>query len=143
MAATDQIIVVLMGEPRAWARARLGKRGVPFTPGKQRDYGAALRLAAQEQMAGRAPFDCPLHMELRAELPIPRSWSKKKQEAALRREILPTKKPDLSNLTKIIEDAWNGVIYRDDALIVSANARKIYSRQPKVVVGITPIGATL
>lgn len=133
------VTVVLRGEPVAWARARLGKRGIPFTPKPQRNNAAALRLAAQGAMAGRAPFDCAVRVDLQAEFAIPGSWSRRKQAAAIAGELRPGKKPDLSNIQKQVEDAFNGVVYRDDALIVEYGlCRKVYSTTPKIVVTVRP-----
>lgn len=136
--------VVLLGEPVAFARARLGKTGTHFTPAKQRNTMAALRIAAQQAMIqanyGMAVFDEPLRMDVEAQFPVPASWSRRKREMALRGEIRPSVKPDLSNILKLIEDACNRVVYRDDALIVEyGRARKVYSDQPKIIVTIQPI----
>lgn len=134
------VIVVLMGEPVAWARTRLGPNNVPFNPTKQRNNAAALQVVAMEAMAGRDLFDCALRVDMEAQFSIPASWSQRKREAAMRGEIRPAKRPDLSNIVKQVEDAFNGVVYRDDSLIVEyGKLRKVYSGQPKIVVAIQPM----
>ena len=106
---------------------------------RQRNNAAVLRLAAQEAMNGRAPFDRPVRVDLQAEFAMPGSWSRRKQEAALRGEVRPGKRPDLSNLCKQVEDALNTVVFRDDALIVEYGLlRKVYSDRPKLVVTVRP-----
>ena len=50
----------------------------------------------------------------------------------------PGKKPDLSNVQKAAEDAINGVVFLDDALIVSSYAMKRYSDLPRVEVLVMP-----
>ena len=133
-AAEEPVTVIMLGEPVAWARAAGGRNVRLFTPTKQRNNAATLRMIAMQEMRGRQPFDCPVVGFVTAELPIPQSWSKKKQEAALRGEIWPGKKPDLSNILKQIEDALNGIVFRDDALIVRYDLLvKRYSTQPKIV----------
>src|SRR5689334_13123483 len=57
--AADPVTVVLLGEPVAWARTRINKSGALFTPARQRNNAAALKLAAQQVMANRLPFDGP------------------------------------------------------------------------------------
>lgn len=42
------------------------------------------------------------------------------------KERFHTKKPDLSNLTKLIEDALTGIIYHDDSQIVESHLYKQY-----------------
>lgn len=136
------VTIELSGPPVAWARTRLGTRGVPFTPKKQRNNAATLRLAAQEAMDGRMPLDCPLHIELLARLPIAQSWPKKKQAAARKGELLPTGRPDLSNFLKQVEDAFNGVVFRDDSLIVDATLSKQYSAMPGLTITVSPLGVS-
>ena len=75
-----------------------------------------------------------------AEMAIPKTWSKKKQRAALCGEIWPAKRPDLSNICKQVEDALIGVVFRDDALIVRYDTmQKRYSAQPKIVATYQPV----
>lgn len=137
---TEPITFALEGEPVAWARTRPGKKGNLFNPTKQRNNTAALQLMAKVAMAGRAPFDCPVRMNVHAEFAIPESWSKLKQGRAIVGLIRPGKVPDLSNIVKQIEDACNKIVYRDDALIVEYGiVRKVYGLSPKIVVTISAI----
>lgn len=57
--------------------------------------------------------------------PIPKSWSKKRQQAAP--ESPHVTKPDLDNLVKMTMDYMNGVVYTDDRQISAINARKCYT----------------
>jgi Holliday junction resolvase RusA-like endonuclease len=136
----DPITISLLGEPIAFARSRISRGGTIYTPTPQRNYMAALRNAADAAMsfAGEPPFDEPIHLELVAELGVPASWSKKKQAQALLGLVRPAKRPDLSNLLKLAEDALNSVVFRDDCLIVSLYARKVFGVQPKCVITVRP-----
>lgn len=142
------VTITLLGDPVPWSRSRPGRQangsgGFAITPPKQRNAMAALRIAAQEAMRdanhGRAVFDEPLRMELRAEFQIPKSMAKRDRPRALLGEIRPGKKPDIDNLYKLAADAFNTIVYRDDALIVEAVLSKVYSNQPKLVVTVRPI----
>lgn len=136
--SANPITVTLLGEPVAFARTRhFGSQH--FTPKKQRNVSAALRIAAQQEMTGRLPFDEALRVDFLAEMAIGATWSKKKKAAAMLGEIRPTKKPDLSNQLKLVEDSLNGVVFRDDCLIVEFNCRKIYGAQPKIVITVSPL----
>ena len=95
-----------------------------------------LRLVARQQMDGREPFSAPVGLELRATIAIPKSWSKKKQRAALIGEILPATRPDLSNLLKLGEDALTGVVFADDSLICLHRTQKEYGTTPKIVLTV-------
>lgn len=63
-------------------------------------------------------------------MPLPASWSGKKQRA---HENAPHGvKPDLDNLIKFV-DVWNGILWEDDALIYAISAEKIYSKTPRTL----------
>ena len=47
-----------------------------------------------------------------------------------------TKKPDGSNVLKAVEDALNGVVYRDDCQIADSRIVRRYGDRPRVVVSI-------
>lgn len=128
----------MLGEPVPWARAAGGKTRGLFTPTKQRNHAAALKILAQSAMASRLPFDVPVRLAIVAEFPVPTTWSNRKRIAALNGEIRPGRRPDGSNLQKQIEDALNGVVFRDDALIVDWHGCKKYSQRARIVVVVTP-----
>jgi Holliday junction resolvase RusA-like endonuclease len=138
---TGPVTIILLGEPVAFARTRISATHAHFTPTKQRNAMSALRIQAHQAMLdhGAAVLDEPLRMDLRAEFPIPKSMSKKKRCGALIGTIRPGKKPDIDNLYKLAADALNTIVFRDDALIVEAMLRKVYSNQPKLVITVQPI----
>lgn len=63
-------------------------------------------------------------------LPIPQSWSKKKQISAI--GTYHTSKPDIDNLVKGLFDALNGVLWEDDNRVVDMKAEKIYGEKPGI-----------
>lgn len=67
---------------------------------------------------------------------IPKSASKKKAYEMSSGKIVPTKKPDIDNIIKIVADALNGIAYYDDKQIISVYAKKAYSETPGVNVRI-------
>lgn len=44
--------------------------------------------------------------------------------------LLPTKKPDIDNLVKVVLDGLNGLAYKDDKQIVALEAAKGYEITP-------------
>jgi Holliday junction resolvase RusA-like endonuclease len=137
------ITVSLLGEPVAFARMRIAARtGAHFVPAPQRNAMAALRIEAANTMLhmGAAVLDEPVSVELLAELPIPASWSKKRRNLAILGIIRPGTRPDLDNIVKLASDAMlNGVVVRNDTLVVELHARKIYGLQPKLVITVSPL----
>lgn len=52
----------------------------------------------------------------------------------------PTVKPDVLKLARAVEDALSGVVYRDDAQIVSEALQKIYGEPARCEVRVVRIG---
>lgn len=51
----------------------------------------------------------------------------------------PAVKPDVLKLARAVEDALTGIVWRDDAQVVTLNTAKVYGRSPGVFVQIRPI----
>lgn len=111
-----------------------------YDPEKSRNYKAYVRMLATQAMkdSGFTMIEGPCVLSIIAYFEIPKSKSKKFREAALLKYEYPTKKPDLSNIIKGIEDALNGLVYKDDACIVNLSCEKFYSDNPRVEVYISP-----
>jgi len=124
------------GPPVGKARARTvtnhGKTH-SFTPDRTVLYENLVKLCFQEKRPnGWQPHEGPVELHVSAYFQIPKSTSKKDRERMLTGEIRPTKKPDGSNIEKVIEDALNGIAYIDDSQIVDEHAHKLYSETPEV-----------
>jgi Holliday junction resolvase RusA-like endonuclease len=133
------IDIEICGVPQGKGRPRFVRSsGIAFTPAHTRTYEANLKYAAQEAMAGQSPVEGPVRVKVEALFPIPASWSRRKQNEALAGALWPTKKPDADNILKML-DAFNEVVFRDDAQIVEATIRKVYSDRPALRVTVTSI----
>ena len=73
-----------------------------------------------------------IYVDMLFKMPIPQSYSKKKQSALV--DAPHAKKPDLDNLVKAVLDALNGVAFEDDSRICSISAVKLYGTEPCVFV---------
>lgn len=72
-------------------------------------------------------------------MPIPQSWSKKKQREAAGQPHI--KKPDIDNLIKGLFDSLNGVCWADDNQVCEIrNTKKIYSEKPGIEFSIETRG---
>jgi Holliday junction resolvase RusA-like endonuclease len=67
-------------------------------------------------------------------MPIPKSWSKKKQREAVGKPHL--KLPDTDNMIKLVLDRANGTLFNDDKYVYKICAEKIYSDMPRIELGI-------
>jgi Holliday junction resolvase RusA-like endonuclease len=96
-----------------------------------------LRHEAALVMGERSPLEGALRVQVAAHFGIPVSRNGKKKAAALAGEIRPTKRPDWENVAKML-DAFNGVIWRDDAQVVSGLIEKYYGDRPRLRVEVVP-----
>jgi len=122
-------------DPVGKQRARYAKRGnfvQTYTPDKTRNYESLIKEAAIEAMGASEPLETPVTLYLYIRAPIPKSLPKKRIEACLNGLDKPIKKPDASNVLKSVEDAMNGVVYKDDSQIVNIHVSKVYNSQSGV-----------
>jgi Holliday junction resolvase RusA-like endonuclease len=120
------------GDPVGKQRARYAKRGnfvQTYTPDKTRNYESSIKEAAIQAMGSNEILETPVNLYLYIRAPIPKSLPKKRIEACLNGLEKPIKKPDASNVLKSVEDAMNGVVYKDDSQIVNIHVTKVYSSQ--------------
>ena len=126
----------------AWSRTRIAWNP---TTGKPRFFNRAEQTSWQEQIATTAVIaarqqewqrvdEGAVLVTVEARIPMPESWSKKKQ-AAMDGKLMASK-PDMDNIEKALFDALgtdpNGNrpragLYRDDAQVASKNVVKRWS----------------
>ena len=136
---TQQITINVDGDPHGKGRPRFGRTrgGLPctYTDDRTRAEEARIRLLA---MASRppAPFAGAVAVTVVARMPIPASFSVRRRSLALQGRILPTGRPDVDNVAKLVLDALNGVFWRDDAQIVDLAATKVYGQAPGLQIAV-------
>lgn len=138
-AASSYISFRIPGEPRGKGRPRFVRAtGRAYTPAATESYEAACRLFASRAVDENGPFAAkvPLTCSVVATFGVPVSWSKRKRLSALARDIYPTGKPDADNIIKVLGDAFNGVLWHDDAQVVTWSFRKVYGEIPGVSVEV-------
>lgn len=127
------------GAPQGKGRARSFKKpggGIGhYTPEKTRTYEGMIRALAREAMYRQLIIEGPVELSLLIVMPVPKSWPEWKKAMAAHGQILPTAKPDGDNVAKACKDALNGVLWVDDAQVVSLTLRKVYGA-PGLVVGV-------
>lgn len=133
------IAFTVPGVPVGKGRPRMGA-GRMYTPGKTVAYEGLIAHAAQQAMGSAAPVEFACQVQMIITIPVPASWSKKKQTAALAGQVMPTKKPDTDNVVKAVFDGMNGVVWRDDVQAVDLFVRKRYGALPGVQVRVTRCG---
>jgi len=124
---------VLPGKNGARARAILtsdNSKLKPYRGDLTREAMDALRAKGiQEPMAAK---HVPVRLEMKFYLAKPDSCPKKR--------MFPVVKPDLSKLIRASEDALTGILYADDAQVVSyGDTGKFYGSPERVEVTLTVI----
>lgn len=139
---TESVFICVPGVPVGKQSVRVSMAGGfarKYMPTKTRDYEQACHDEAIAAMAGRPLMDGALELKLQIFAPIPKSWSKRKQDQARQGRIFPTTKPDSSNVLKAVEDGFTGAVWVDDALIVDHHITKRYSDTPCIIAIVTAL----
>ena len=109
------------GDPKSRQSVTVGKGGKAFfhRSGPAQAWKDRVHAVALQHRPER-PLECPVHVELTFQFGRPK------------KKVGPYKptRPDLDNLEKPLMDAMNGVIYQDDALVVSKTVQKVYATEP-------------
>ena len=132
------ITITIPGDPVAKGRPRITTRGGharAYTPKKTAAWAEHARLSARAAMKGRKPFTGAIHVTIEAVFDPPKSWPKWKREAAYNGDLRHVVKPDVDNLAKQI-DAFNGVLWVDDAQIDGLTIYKTYATDPRTIVKV-------
>jgi Holliday junction resolvase RusA-like endonuclease len=131
----------LPGPPLAKQRVKVNTiTKTAYTPERTARYEGILAFTAADAMAGAMPTEAPLAVILDVRLPIPRSWSKKKQRDAAAGLLRPARKPDADNFAKCL-DALNFIVWNDDCQIVDLHILKFYSVVPGLTVTVHCLNA--
>lgn len=132
-------IFTVPGNPHGKERARTvmqSGRVHSYTPEKTALYERLVGECYNFTHPGAKRLTGPVELKITAYMPVPKSWSVKLKQQALAEIILPTVKPDGSNILKSVEDGLNGIAYEDDKQITQATVCKKYGAVPRVEVEI-------
>lgn len=135
MKLTFPIEPVEQARPRA---TRMGRGIRLYDPKKVADYKKQLAMMCKFQYK-QAPLTGPLSVKVKFYRRNQKGVSKRRLQLREDGKIRPTKKPDLSNYLKSFEDALNGILWADDALIVHEEIDKYYSENPRIEVEVNKI----
>lgn len=132
------VIFTIKGEPKGKGRPRFTKNGHVYTPEETKKYENLVAWAYKSSKGEK--HTSPVRVTIKAYFKPPKK-SKKVVEDMLNGKILPTKKPDVDNIAKIILDGLNGIAWEDDTQVVDVMVTKRYATDPIVAVIVEPIDA--
>lgn len=113
------------GEPLAWAAPKVTKRGT-FDIRSAYKKSVTWTLTAQKHEFPNT-IEGPVRVTIYFFFAVPKSFSKKKQEAIKRGETRHITKPDRTNCLKLFEDCVERAgIIGNDSQIVEGEAKKYY-----------------
>lgn len=127
--------MTLDGIPVAKARPRFRRNGSCYTEHRTASYETRVRQSAALLHKGE-PTKAPVSLFLVFRMPVPTSYPKKLKETLLTTSWHHAKRPDLTNLEKAVEDAINGIVWKDDGQVSVKITRKIYSATPGVTIQV-------
>ena len=125
------------GEPRGKGRPRFTKTGHTYTDSETKAYEDKIIAYYRRSFGGYKWSDAAyISVKVTAHYPIPKSATKAAVAAMQAGSVLPTRKPDIDNVLKVVLDALNGIAYKDDSRVVDIQGKKVYSDTPKIVIEI-------
>lgn len=133
------ITFTVPGPLRGKGRPRFGN-GRAFTDSKTMTAEAFVRFCAT-LACPLVPIDGPVALDICITRAVPRSWPKWKRQAALQGDIHATGKPDLDNVVKLVGDALNGIIWRDDSQITSVSCSRHFGAVEQSIISVRALEA--
>jgi len=125
------------GSKRAFHSKKTGKTWVTDDCTRGKEWRATVRAAAEQQRITRELYTRPLMLHVQFWLQRPKSHYRTGKFADQLKPSAPewpTKKPDTTKLLRAIEDALTGVLWVDDAQIVTQYVEKSYAPLPGAMV---------
>lgn len=132
-----------MGKQRSRGRNIQTKDGrnfnINYTPKKTVNYETLIQELFITNYPAFVPLTGAISIDVMAYLSIPVSKSKKQKELMRNGKVLPTTRPDVDNIQKIVFDALQKLAFLNDSQIIRSSVKKIYSDQPRVEIVIGEI----
>lgn len=129
------------GSKRAFVSPQTKRVIVTDDNPKSKDWKSHVAQAAGEQFDGDI-IDGPVEMWLTFYAPRPKGhFGTGKNAHAVKDSapLYPTVKPDTTKLTRGVEDALTGIVWRDDAQVVEQHCRKRYGTPARCEIVVRPL----
>lgn len=117
--------------PIPWQRTRLN--GHRFYDGQAHDK-VVCGISLSKQHDNDIFFDGPVHLDVIFYMPY--STNKKKNN-----EVYHIVRADLDNLIKFLLDCAHDILFKDDKIVCSISAKKIYDTHPRTEFTLTELEA--
>lgn len=134
--------------PQGYNQDGTRRYGVVDANKKAEPWKANVGAAAFDQFAEhgkRLPLTCALDVEMIFYVKRPLAHFGTGRNASVLKDnapLQPTKAPDVLKLTRGVEDALTGIVWKDDAQIVNEAMSKVYDARPRVEIRVRPTALT-
>ena len=138
-----EVIFEVPGQPKGKERPRwtmVSNTSIVYTPRNTRGYEDMIKIYYKINNFKAFKKDEALEVSAIAYYQIPKNTKKSHKLLMLKGKMLPTKKPDIDNIMKVVLDALNGIAYHDDSQVCKVNFMKMYSEDPKLKILIRNMG---
>lgn len=116
---------VIPGNPVPLARPRISRYNTLWDDQKAAKLAAG--MVVRNQHNDSPYFNGPIELKMVFYLPLPKVERKKHPK------LYHIFRPDLDNLIKFVCDIATDVLYQDDCIISSIEAKKVYDKNPRTV----------
>ena len=103
--------------------------GNVYTPNKTKDYEEWIKQSFFLKYPRFKILENRVKIEIVAYLKIPQKTSKANTELMLNDKISPLKKPDIDNIGKVVLDALNNFVIKDDIQVSKISIEKRYGEE--------------
>ena len=138
-----EVIFEVPGQPKGKERPRwtmVSNTSIVYTPRNTRGYEDMIKTYYKINNFKAFKKDDALEVSAIAYYQIPKKTKKSNKLLMIKVEMLPTKKPDIDNIMKVVLDALNGIAYHDDSQVCKVNFMKMYSEDPRLKILIRNVG---
>lgn len=143
----NPIIIEIEGDPvskQSFKIAMRGRYAIKYKDEKVQDQEDKIRSIAKTVMQDTI-FYAPVDMRVVVFRSIPKTLynSKKKLALCLSGRLLPDVRPDFDNITKLLADAIETEIYKNDGQVCKYIFEKYYSLKPRTIIMVEEIDLTI
>lgn len=128
-----EVIGDIVGKQRPRVNMYMGN---VYTPNKTKDYEELIKQSFFVKYPNFNIIENRVCIQIVAFFKIPKSTNKSKRKDMLEDKITPLKKPDIDNIGKIVLDALNKYVIKDDIQVSKIFIEKKYGEEEKIYIKI-------
>jgi Holliday junction resolvase RusA-like endonuclease len=135
-------IPATQGSKRAFYNKAIGRAILVDDCKRNKDWRGDVKAFALKAVGEAPPASGPVCLRIQFYLPRPKGHFGSGRNADKLRDHAPdwhTKKPDLTKMTRAVEDALKGIAWNDDSQVAVQHIEKVYGPSPGAKVFISEI----